>query len=132
MIPISVFRYAIGYAVCLSIWSLALVYSNTYLASGANGILGFAVLAVVYFYLDWSLKRLFSNSSVSKQKVVLSGIVIAVVGCLLSTTSLWFYNECLGFTNRITNSIRALAVHALYGLVMSLYISTQITYKTEE
>ena len=123
---LSIFRYSLMYAIVLTLWSLSIVVSDTYFHSRFNGVLGIVVLALIYFYLSWSLKRLYSGTEDSKMVIVISGVFITAFGCALSSATLGLYNVYLGLANRFSNSVRAVIVQAILALITSLYLANKI------
>ncbi len=122
-----VIKFGIGYAFCLTLWSLTMVVSNNYYSSKYNGLLGFVVLFGVYFYLNFSLKALYTEIMPPKLLLIRYGVIIAIMGCAISTAVMWAGNDLFAVQpNKIANSIRAIVVHGLLGIVMSTLIANRI------
>ncbi|MFI5140644.1 MAG: hypothetical protein ACHQIM_22695 [Sphingobacteriales bacterium] len=120
-------KYAIGYAIFLTLWSLSAIYDKAHFDSKFRGMLGILILFIIYFYLNWALQRLYAESSITKGAIILSGVLVAFIGCLISTTVMWFGNAQLNMPNAISNSIRAIIIHGLLGLIMSFIIAAKIS-----
>ncbi len=115
----------INYAFILTAWSMLLPFARE---NNIESFFGFGIIAIIYFYLQYVLKRI-NKFEVRKNFLILYGTLIIFSGCVISTTGLWFYNSHLGYTNNITKSIRASIFNALLGFVISLVLSNKL--KTE-
>jgi hypothetical protein len=118
--------FALGYSVLLTAYSVLRFHSNTLHNRLLNSVFGLAIIGIVYFYLNWSLNKLNSDLKASKGTIILIGTLITFIGCLLSTTIMWFYNDSIGLLNNISNSIRAVIINGLLGLIISIIITNRL------
>lgn len=118
--------YSIGYGIILTIYSMIRFQIHATRNQLLNSFFGIAILLIIYLYLNWSLKKLHSNIKLSKRKITLIGFLVTTIGCTLSTTTLWFYNEHIGLINNISNSTRAIVVNGIIGLIVSIIITSKL------
>ncbi len=117
--------YSAGYGVLLTVYSILRFHSNALHNELLNSVFGFAIIGIIYFYLNWSLSKLDSDLMPSRT-IILSGILITVIGCSLSTMIMWFYNERIGLFNNISNSIRAVIINGVIGLIVSIIVTSKL------
>ncbi len=118
--------YSLGYGVFLTVYSIGRFYSNASSNQILNSVFGFAVIAIIYLYLKWSLRKLNSTNHLSRGTIILIGTLITIIGCTLSTTTMWFHNESIGLLNNISSSIRAIIVNGVIGLIVSVIVSGKL------
>ncbi len=121
------FVYTLGYAFILTCWSLLLTTRG---AQDLRPIFGFAIIGIIYFYLNYCLKKI-SEVKSERGHLIISGTLIIALGCVISTSYLWFYNLSNGNSNAIANSIRAVIANGLFGLVISVIVTANISKKKD-
>jgi hypothetical protein len=118
--------YALGYALILIVFS---EMRKQYIAADleiVNSLLDYLALVVLFFYLKKNLSNFYLKFAPSKKNIILFGFLIALVGCTIATTVLWFENQSNEIPNRLANSVRSVTVNGLLALAMSFFIAKKL------